>query len=180
MLYHLETSNLFETVADFRSENPLTSFGPLVSDAELASVGLVNLVDVHAPGFDPMLHDEVLQGIAQVDGVWLATYGHVDKPMPTEQRMAIVVQRCDEALTAHLEATAKARRWDGRISLAVRAGYPNPWQQEAIAFGTWMDACNALAYQLMADVQAGRRPLPASPKELIDLLPPMVWPGSAE
>jgi hypothetical protein len=43
----------------------------------------------------------------------------------------------------------------------ARAAYPNPWQQQAIAFGTWMDQCNVHAYALMESVQAGTIPLPS-------------------
>lgn len=85
----------------------------------------------------------------------------------------------DAALTAHIDSVARQRRWESRITLAVRAGYPNPWHQEAIAFGMWMDACNAMAYELMAEVQAGTISLPATTQELIDALPEMVWPSAA-
>lgn len=83
----------------------------------------------------------------------------------------------DKALTRHLDATAQSRRYDNRISCMVRAGFPGPFQTEATAFAVWADGCNALAYQLMAEVQAGTRALPTSTQALIDLLPPMVWPA---
>jgi hypothetical protein len=108
---------------------------------------------------------------AEMLAEWVADYV---PPAPTPPTFADF----EAALTAHLDATAKARRWDSRITLAVRAGYPNPWQQEAIAFGTWMDTCNAMGYQLLAEVQAGTRPLPATTQELIDALPVMVWPAA--
>lgn len=82
----------------------------------------------------------------------------------------------DAALTTHLDATAQARRYDNRITCMVRAGFPGPFQAEAIAFATWCDTCNATAYELMAEVQAGTRPLPATTQALIDSLPEMVWP----
>lgn len=83
----------------------------------------------------------------------------------------------DRALSAHLDAVAQQRRYDNRISCAVRAGYPGPFQAEGQAFAAWMDACNAQAYTLLAEVQAGTRPLPTTTQALIDLLPPMVWPA---
>ena len=84
----------------------------------------------------------------------------------------------DAALTAHLDATAQARRYDNRITCAVRAGYPGPFQAEGAAFALWMDNCNVTAYTLLAEVQAGTRPLPSTTQALIDLLPPMVWPAA--
>lgn len=81
----------------------------------------------------------------------------------------------DAALTAHLDAVAKARNWQDRISLMARAGFPGPWQAEAIAFGQWADGCNVIGYQILADYQAGNIPQP-SVEDVIAALPPMVWP----
>ena len=82
----------------------------------------------------------------------------------------------EAALDRHLDATAQARRYDNRITCALRAGYPGPFQAEGQAFALWMDACNLAAYTLLAEVQAGVRPLPETTQGLIEALPPMVWP----
>lgn len=106
---------------------------------------------------------------------WLLAGGvpePVDPPS-IEDQIAVF----DAALVAHLDATARERRYDNRVTCALRAGYPGPFQAEGIAFAAWMDQCNALAYQLLAEVVAGTRPLPSSPQALIDLMPPMVWPS---
>ena len=106
--------------------------------------------------------------IAEVE----ATY--VPPPPPSlEEQIAVF----DAALVAYLDATARERRYDNRVTCAIRAGYPGPFQAEGIAFASWMDQCNALAYQLLAEVVAGTRPLPSSPQALIDLMPAMVWPS---
>lgn len=90
---------------------------------------------------------------------------------------ALTVADFDNALTQHLDKTAQAKRYDNRITCALRAGYPGPFQAEGQAFAAWMDTCNAQAYALLAEVQSGTRPLPESTKALIDALPPMVWPA---
>ena len=94
-------------------------------------------------------------------------------PPSIEERIAVF----DAALVAHLDATARERRYDNRITCAMRAGYPGPFQAEGIAFAAWMDQCNALAYTLLAEVVAGTRPMPESPQALIDLMPAMEWPS---
>ena len=94
-------------------------------------------------------------------------------PPSIEEQIAVF----DAALVAHLDATARQRRYDNRVTCALRAGYPGPFQAEGIAFAGWMDQCNALAYSLLAEVVAGTRPMPDSPQALIDLMPPMVWPS---
>ena len=88
----------------------------------------------------------------------------------------LTVADFDNALTQHLDKTAQAKRYDNRITCALRAGYPGPFQAEGQAFAAWMDTCNAQAYSLLAEVQSGVRPLPESTQALIDALPPMVWP----
>ena len=94
-------------------------------------------------------------------------------PPSIEEQIAVF----DAALVAHLDATARQRRYDNRVTCALRAGYPSPFRAEGKAFAGWMDQCNALAYQLLAEVVAGTRPLPSSPQALIDLMPAMVWPS---
>ena len=73
--------------------------------------------------------------------------------------------------------TAQSKHYDNRITCALRAGYAGPFQAEGIAFATWMDGCNALAYSMLAEVQAGTRPMPANTDQALALLPPMVWPA---
>lgn len=100
--------------------------------------------------------------------------GNTPDPIP---QATLTVADFDNALTQHLDKTAQAKRYDNRISCALRAGYPGPFQAEGQAFAAWMDACNAQAYTLLAEVQSGVRPLPESTNALIDALPPMVWPA---
>lgn len=89
-------------------------------------------------------------------------------PLPT-------LEDYDAALTAHLDSVAQSKRYADRISCSVRAGYPGPFQSEGIAFATWMDTCNQIGYQILADFQAGNIPQP-SVEDVIAALPQMVWP----
>lgn len=80
------------------------------------------------------------------------------------------------AMESLFDTTAQSRRYDNRITCALRAGYAGPFQAEGLAFATWMDAANATAYQLLAQVQAGTMAMPATTTEAMALLPAMVWP----
>ena len=93
-----------------------------------------------------------------------------DPPSPTE-----IIAALTAALERHYDLTASTRRYDNRYTCALRAGYPGPFHAEGSAFATWMDACNALGYQIMAAVQAGTHPMPTE-ESLIAEMPPMVWP----
>lgn len=101
-----------------------------------------------------------------VGGEW------VDAGVPTPAQI-------ESEYTAHLEvfydSKAKERRYDNRITCALRAGYPGPFQPEGLAFALWMDDCNRHCYGVMEDVVAGERPLP-SKAELIAELPMLEWP----
>ena len=79
------------------------------------------------------------------------------------------------AMEALYDTKAKERRYDNRLTCALRAGYPGPFQAEGQAFAIWMDNCNALGYQIMDEVLAGQRPVPTVP-ELIAELPGLEWP----
>jgi hypothetical protein len=105
-------------------------------------------------------------------------YAHLTpcaQQVPPAKTPAQISQELERVLDQHIESVAHADRWDSRITCAMRAGYPNPWQNKAIAFGQWMDACYAHCIQVQADVAAGTRPVPTS-AELIAELPVMVWP----
>ena len=94
-------------------------------------------------------------------------------PLPTlEERIATLLATVD----LHLDATAKARGYDGIKSAALRAGYPGPFHDEGVAFATWMDSVYATCYQLLAQWQAGEIAEP-TPDELIALLPTLELPS---
>lgn len=101
--------------------------------------------------------------------------GVVPKPVvaPTIDE---VIDSYTSALDNHIDATAQLDKWDNRITCVLRAGYPNPWQANGIAFGEWMDTCYTLAYQIMYDIQAQNRTMP-SISDFLAEMPTMVWPS---
>jgi hypothetical protein len=98
-------------------------------------------------------------------------------PKSPEQIMAAMVQKYETALDGHLDSVAQEDRWTNRFTFVARAGYPNMWQDKAIAFGTWMDTCNVQAYMLMQQVIAGEVPAPTI-EEFIAGLPEFVYPAA--
>ena len=88
----------------------------------------------------------------------------------------ITVTQIIDAMTELFDTAAQARNYDNRITCALRAGYPGPFQPEGVAFASWMDAQNAKAYLMLSQVQAGTMPMPATVEAALALLDPMVWP----
>ncbi len=105
------------------------------------------------------------------EGNWFVA----DKPVA--EAMEALAQYFDAALTNHMDSVAQQRRYDNRITCALRAGFPGPFQAEGLAFAMWMDNCNALAYQMFTEVQQGIRPIPESAEDFIATLPEMEWPA---
>lgn len=95
-------------------------------------------------------------------------------PAPAPKTNDEIIAELTAALEAHYDATAHERRYDNRITCALRAGYAGPFQAEGQTFAIWMDTCNALAYQIMAECLAGTRTIPA-PAEIVALMPDIVW-----
>lgn len=86
-----------------------------------------------------------------------------------------ILDKYQKAHDAHLEAAARSRRYDSIHTAALRAGYPGPFHAEGVAFATWMDACNAAGYRVMAQINAGDMP-PPTVAEYIAMLPELVLP----
>ncbi len=135
-----------------------------------------------ATALDLTLPEGFIHGAyAYVEGVWsVANQWIIDaeneriaaeKAAQTQREIAAI----EAALDAHLDAVAQQYRFADRTRLALRAGYPNPWQALGLAFGTWMDACNTQAAQGLQDFIDGKVPL-HTPEEVIAQLPEFVAP----
>lgn len=179
-----ETNQVFKLQSEIRSAFPEVSFPSAMSDNDIAFVGVLPVTSVMPPEHNPISQElrELAPAVTpsgnyeqRWDVVALSPEQIAANQLAADEAM---VKACDKALTDHLDATAKSRRYDNRITCAVRAGYPGPFQAEGQAFALWMDTCNALAYQFLAEIHAGSRPMPSDPQQLIDELPDMVWPIS--
>lgn len=113
-----------------------------------------------------------------IDGLWYETW--VIEPLTAaEEAQVIEAERVNSgvvekkyvaALEAHYDSVAQSKRYDNRLTFALRAGYPGPYQAEALVFAQWMDNCNAMAYQYMLDVEAGKLERPTI-EAMIEMLP---------
>lgn len=129
------------------------------------------------------LEKAVPDGAELIDGMWQQTW-RIEPLTDAEVAQVIEAERVNAShevgrytsvLEAHYDSTAQTKRYDNRLTCALRAGYTGPYQKEALAFALWMDTCNVLAYKTLADVVTGLVNKP-SEGELISSLPLMVWP----
>lgn len=102
-----------------------------------------------------------------VDGAFVAPPG---PPAPA-------MRDYQDAIEAHVEATARERDYSSAVSLA---SYYNstvePWASEAQAFVPWRDAVWQHAYAELDKVAAGEREQPTI-EALIGELPTIDWPA---
>lgn len=89
-----------------------------------------------------------------------------------------VVDAAMLALENHYDATARQRNYDNRVTCALRAGYPGPFQAEGLAFATWMDGCNAAAYAALPALLTSSDP-DLAVRGFIEALPRLEWPAAS-
>ena len=85
---------------------------------------------------------------------------------------AALLAACQNAIDEHVESVAKAKGYNGAAHLAsYLASTVAEWAAEAAAFVAWRDAVWVAAVATLDDVQQGIVPPPASPADVIALLP---------
>lgn len=111
---------------------------------------------------------------------FLTAEEYADLGKTTEHISAAILQnkvdKIKETLQTYLDAPAKAKGYDSIHTASLRAALPNsPFHAEGVAFGEWMDACNAKCYELLVKFESGEIP-EMTPEEVIAQLPELVLP----
>lgn len=165
------------TVTDLRLANPNTSFPNQPSDETLVDFGLHRVAEVAAP--------QVQSGQVAVEGTPVLVTGQwtqvwtvrTKTPAEVEAEMQALQESIVQATQARLDAFARTRQYDDIKSACTYAGCSVPkfntegsYCQDRRA-ETW----DAL-YVMLAEVQAGTRPMPAGFADIEPDLPPLVWP----
>jgi len=168
-----------ETLRNLQTElNPVPS--------EFKDIEFWDEVDV-TPAFDASTH--VLDGTETLTAVKASKTVEVLKGIrakTAEELAAFAQQRASEVereIQIYIDQTARLKGYGDAntspsISCRAYAGYPNVFQDEAIAYGQWVSNCWATSFVIMAEVEAGTRPIPTA-EEVIANLPEMIWPTGA-
>lgn len=127
--------------------------------------------------FTAKQNDDMAHGQLLFAGAVAGVYGPIADYVPPTITVAQQLAQYERDLDTFLDAKAQELTFKDRHSLALRAGYPNPWQALGAAFGQWMDTCNATAWLGMQEILAGTRPMPESKEAFLAELPPFVPPA---
>lgn len=159
-----------------RDTHPNTCFPLYMSGVNLEDFGYALVNKTPTTEHDSSTKKVVEDSPIDIDGVYYQTWLVVDKtPEEIQAGINSTIARYTSTLDAFIDAEARKDKWDSRITCVARAGYPNQWQNKAIAFGLWMDTCYAITYQVMADVSSGEISLPTI-GEFLAIMPKMEWP----
>lgn len=164
---------------DIRLANPQTIFPVQFQPPE----PLVGVEDSPRPDFNPVTHRVEDAEPQQVNGVWIRQWAVVALPpeqveanqqAARERLMASVVV----ATQARLDGFARTRNYDGILSLCTYATSSVPkFAAEGQRGVDLRDMTWARLYEIMAEVEAGARPMPTGFAEVEPLLPTLEWPA---
>lgn len=103
--------------------------------------------------------------------------GGFTPPEPQPPTPEQIIKAFTDAIQARLDSFARTRNYDGILSAATYATSTVPkFAAEGQYAVQVRDATWAAGYQILADVQAGNRPMPESPEAIFDELPVLQWP----
>lgn len=165
-------------------EHPNTSFPSDMTEEDLASFGVVRVVVTGKP-----VHDAVTQGVREiapeltVKGTWEQRWEIYSlPPEAVAANQAAAAQRLQEGIVSNtqkrLDEFAKTRNYDGILSACtyVTSAVPK-FQVEGQYCVNARDTTWATLYQILAEVQAGTRPMPTGYDDVAPLLPVLEWPA---
>ena len=106
------------------------------------------------------------------------TSGKVIPPEPQPPTPEQIIKAFTDAIQARLDSFARTRNYDGILSACTYATSTVPkFAAEGQYAVQARDTTWAAAYQILAEVQSGTRPMPAAPEDIFNELPQLVWPA---
>lgn len=181
-MYILAPNGTAETypysIGQLRKDNPQTSFPKNPSDAMLASYNVFPVATTPQPSYD-----KILQGLRELtpileNGVWKQAW---EIYALSQEEVGENLQRLKDQIAndtqRHLDTFAQTRNYDSMLSLCTYATSTNPKFAVEGQYGvTARDDTWAKLYEMLAEVEAGTRPMPSGFSDIEPELPALVWP----
>ena len=93
-------------------------------------------------------------------------------PEPTQEELKALFISSIQNL---FDSKAKEKDYDSILSACSYAGYDNPFRAEGEAYGVWRADCWQVGYQILAEVEAGTKPM-LTIEEVLAEMPELVLP----
>lgn len=165
-----------------KQDNPNTSFPNNIDYdyTSLAGFDVVRVFPIPEPTFNS-LTERVTESVpvyntqeSRWEQAWTVTaLSSAEQALKIEQFRAGIVARVQD----RLDNFAKTRNYDSILSAATYATSTVPkFAAEGQYAVVARDQAWAVLYQILADVQAGTRPVPTSYEDIEGELPELVWP----
>lgn len=164
------------SIGQLRKDNPQVSFPKKPTDELLAMWGVYPVEPVAPPLVD--MTKTVREGQPVNSGGWKQTW-LVEAATATEiaARKEGVKNEIVDRTQARLDEFAQTRSYDGILSLCTYATSTNAKFQAEGQYGVEArDATWAKLYEILAEVEAGTRPIPSGYSDIEPELPALQWP----
>jgi len=134
---------------------------------------VVNTIEVESLDLMPNLVEATVGGIG-----WLYDGQAFSQPPPLAKSPEELQAEIVTATQQRLDDFARTRNYDGILSLCTYATSTVPKFQAEGQYGvTARDATWATLYQILAEVEAGTRPVPSGCADIEPDLPALAWPA---
>jgi hypothetical protein len=177
-IYHTEQETKYPyTTRELKRNNPNTSFPSEIPNDLLAEYNVYPVTAHPQPEVD---YTEVVveQPPELINGTWHQAW--TVRPATEEEIAGYFNGKKQEILQRvqqRLDQFARTRNYDGIMSLATYANSTITKFQTEGQYGVELrDQTWATCYQILAEVEAGTRPIPETYEEIEPELPPTVWP----
>ncbi len=168
------------SIGDLRKDHPQTSFPKNFSNETLASYNVFPVVSTSV-SYDPNTQVATQGGcIYNTDKQrWETTWTVQEK---TEEEIQQDLARLQSSIVSstqkRLDEFARTRGYDSMLSLCSYATSTNPTFAAEGQYGVEArDATWASLYTMLAEVQAGTRPIPSGFEDIEPELPALSWPN---
>jgi hypothetical protein len=179
MWFNPETKQVFTTHSEIRTEFPNVSLPSVMTDASIASVGVLPVTPTTPPAFDRLTQKVVEAQPVLIAGEWIQQWGVIALTTEEQQSAALQLKEEIEAATQkRLDDFASTRNYDSILSACTYATSAVPkFAAEGQYCVEARDATWTKLLSMLAEVEAGTRPVPTGYADIEPDLPVLAWPA---
>lgn len=167
------------TITDLKRACPEISFAVRPADDDLAKYDVYRVYETSPPeASGSQVVESADPAFNAQNNRWEQSWSIRDKTVQEiEDELAKARERIVETTQERLDVFAKTRNYDGILSLCTYASSANPkFRQEGLYGVEARDATWAKLYEILAEVEAGTRPVPSGYNDIEPELPALQWP----